>query len=107
MNATGLLRAISKTEIATPRIVSRAGLPNAPSLTKVTGSETMKPAFRRPMKVRKIPMPAAAAILISLGIALAIDSRIGVAEISRKKTPAQKMIPSAAGQGTPLPRMIV
>ena len=82
-------------------------MPKAPSFTKVTGSETMNPAFLKPMKVRKIPIPAAAAIRISAGIALAIDSRIGVAEISRKKTPAQKIIPNAAGQGTPLPRIIV
>src|SRR6266536_65765 len=65
--AKGFFREIRKTETATPTIVSRAGLPNAPSLTKVTGSETMEPAFRKPMKVRKMPMPAAAAILISLG----------------------------------------
>ena len=67
----------------------------------------MNPAFFRPMKVRKMPMPAAAAILISVGIALAIDSRMGVTEISKKITPAQKIIPSAVGHGTPLPRIIV
>ena len=90
-----------------PRIVSNAGLPSAPIFTNVTGSETMNPAPFNPMNVRKIPIPAAAAILISRGIAFAIDSRIGVTEISRKKTPAQKIIPSAVGQGTPLPRTMV
>ena len=96
-----------KIEIATPRIVSSAGFPRVPILTNVTASETMKPALFNPMNVRKIPMPAAAAILISVGIALAIDSRIGVTEITRKKRPAQKIIPSAVGHGTPFPRMIV
>src|SRR5260370_38880805 len=67
----------------------------------------MNPALFNPMNVRKIPMPAAAAILISVGIALAIDSRIGVTEITRKNAPAQKIIPSAVGHDTPLPRMIV
>ena len=106
-NAKGLRRDIRTIEIATPRMVSSAGLPSAPIFTRVTGSATMKPAFLKPIKVRNTPMPAAAAIRISRGIALAIDSRTGVIEISRKTTPAQKMIPSAVGQGTPLPRTIV
>src|SRR5882762_8587842 len=36
-NANGLFRDIRKTEIASPRMVSSAGLPSAPSFTKVTG----------------------------------------------------------------------
>ena len=106
-NANGFFRDIRNTEIPIPTIVSSAGFPNAPSFTSVTGSETIKPAFLNPMNVRKIPMPAAAAILISFGIALAIDSRTGVTEIKRKKTPAQKMIPSAVGHRTPLLKTMV
>src|ERR1051325_281064 len=91
--ANGFLRDIRKIETATPAIVSSAGLPSDPILTNVTGSDTMKPAFFNPMKVRNTPIPQAAAEPMSLGIAFAIDSRTGVTEISRKKTPAQKTIP--------------
>src|SRR5256886_4857168 len=83
--AKGLFREIRNTEMPTPRIVSRAGFPISPILTKVTGSETMIPAFFKPMKVRKTPIPAAAAILISVGIALAIDSRIGVTRSEERR----------------------
>ena len=67
----------------------------------------MSPAFFRPMNVRKMPMPAAVPILSSEGIALAIVSRIGVTEISRNSTPAQKTMPSATCHQTFCVRMIV
>jgi hypothetical protein len=78
-----------------------------PSFTKVTGSEMIKPAFFSPMNVRKMPMPAAVPILNSAGMAFAIVSRIGVTEINRKSTPAQKTIPSATCHQIFCVRMIV
>ena len=52
-------------------------------------------------------MPAAVAIRRPRGMARAIVTRTGVTETSRKSTPAQKTMPSATGQGTLLPRMMV
>ncbi len=52
-------------------------------------------------------MPAAVAIRSSPGIALAIVSRIEVMEMTRKRTPAQKIIPSATCHQTFCVKMIV
>ncbi|MNC98376.1 hypothetical protein D3C83_163150 [compost metagenome] len=52
-------------------------------------------------------MPAAVAARSCGGIAIAMPSRSRVAEISRKITPAQKMMPSATGHATPPLMMIV
>ena len=49
-------------------------------------------------------MPAPAANLRFFGMALAIATRIGVTEIIKNNTPAQKTIPSAVCQGTLLSR---
>ena len=50
-------------------------------------------------------MPAAVAARRCTGKDIAIRSRSGVTETSRNATPAQKMMPSATGHGTP-PLMI-
>ena len=71
----------------------------------VAGLAATKPEFCRPMKVSSKPMPAAVAARNAPGIAIAMRSRTGVAETSRNTTPAQKMMPSATGQGMP-PLMI-
>ena len=64
-----------------------------PSLTKVTGSAAMMPAFFRPMNVRKMPIPAAVATR-RLGGSRARRSRARASrEMRRKSTPAQKTIP--------------
>lgn len=76
-----------------------------PSFTSVAGSATMSPAFFSPMKVRKIPMPAAAPTRRPCGMLSAIQSRSGVAEMMRKSTPDQNTIPRAMGQGICFPRM--
>ena len=57
------------------------------------------------MKVSSSPMPAAVAARRCAGNDIAIRSRSGVTETSRNATPAQKMMPSATGHGTP-PAMI-
>src|SRR5258707_14240242 len=59
------------------------------------------------MNVRKTPIPAAVPILSSGGIAFAIVSRIGVTEIIRKSTPAQKTMPNATCHQTFCVRMMV
>ncbi len=106
-NASELFFFRSQTVSMSPKTVSRDFKSRVPSFTKVTGSATIRPAFLSPMKVRKIPMPAAVAILSPGGIARAMVSRIGVALMSMKSTPAQKIMPSAACQGTFIPRMMV
>ena len=67
----------------------------------------MTPAFLRPMKVRKTPIPAAVAVRRCRGMARATAARTGVTETKRKSTPAQKMMPSATGHGTWRVSMIV
>src|SRR6186997_1800775 len=57
------------------------------------------------MNVSSSPMPAAVAERSDDGMAIAMRSRSGVIDTSRKTTPAQKMMPSATGHGTP-PLMI-
>ena len=52
-------------------------------------------------------MPRRGGAQVRWGIAIATDSRSGVADTTRKITPAQKTMPSATGHGTPPCRMIV
>src|SRR5258708_17719254 len=51
IKAKGFFLDIRNDATAIPRIVNSAGFPSAPSLTKVTGSATTKPAFFKPIKV--------------------------------------------------------
>ena len=52
-------------------------------------------------------MPAAAASRNDGGNPRAMLSRIGVTEITRNSTPAQKIMPSAMGQGTLRPKIML
>ena len=90
-----------------PTIVSTARWSSGPTPTIVAGLAATKPPFCRPMNVSSRPMPAAEAARRCVGIAIASDSRSGVADTTRKITPAQKTMPSATGHGTPPCRMIV
>ena len=105
--AKGFRRRKSAAISPRPARPSKVLASSVPKRTKVAGSATMKPMFFKPMKVRKTPMPAAAAVRRLSGMALATCSRNGVAETMRKSTPAQNTIPRAVGHGTLWPMTMV
>ena len=97
--AMALPRTMRPTAMTSPSTASSTAGVNGPGLTSVTGSPTTMPAPRRPTSVISRPMPQAMAVRSEAGMAAATRSRTGVTEMIRKRTPAQKTIPSAVGHG--------
>ena len=72
------------------------GLPKLPKATNVAGSETTNPAFFKPMKAIKNPIPAPMANFKSLGIAFIISFLRPVKLTIKNKTPDTKTAASAS-----------
>jgi hypothetical protein len=75
------------------------GEPSGPTVTRVERWATMMPAFWRPMKAMKSPMPAEIAAFCSRGMASRMRRRIPVTDSRRNRKPLRNTIPRAAGQG--------
>ena len=79
-----------------PITPSRADpLVRCPMLTKVASLETMMPAFLRPMKAMKSPMPAPMARFSVAGMASTMSVRIFVTVMRMKRMPSMRMAVSA------------
>jgi hypothetical protein len=72
INANADFRIRKNAEIPRPKMQRRDWVVIFPNFTRVTGSASIRPAFFKPMNVRKIPMPPAVPIHKFGGMALAI-----------------------------------
>ena len=92
-----LILAKTNTRIMPIIAIITGNLVKSPKATKVAGSETTIPAFFKPIKVIKKPIPAPIANFKFLGIAFKIHFLKGVTEIIIKITPLINVKAKASG----------
>jgi hypothetical protein len=96
--AAYVLRASRINVINKPTIVNKTkGALMLPSWTNVASLATMMPAFFKPMKAMKKPMPAPIASFSDLGIALTTILRSGVTDTTIPTMPERKTAAKASG----------
>ena len=97
--APGTLRAHSAAITSrAPAAISALGSARLPGCSRVALLAFTQPAFSKPIRARKKPMPAPMARFWLWGMALIRPSRSGEAEIATNRTPERKTQPSASRQ---------